>query len=194
MVDQKNVVPSPKTAKQLTVNLLPPEILLQRRANSKLSMVNKLSIVALLVLVFFTSATFALRISQGRELQVAQDGVAEAESQVTTFKDTEGQLFVLKDRLNTIASLATGDTKRRAIFNTVVSLTPAEIQISDLSIDRAGVIMVSFVSPTLSALETLIANLSSKEKSVNLISKVNLEGLAIGKDYIYRGALKIIPN
>ena len=57
---------------KLSVNLLPQEVLLERKQSSKLSLINKISIVALVILMIITSTVFALRIFQGASFKKAK--------------------------------------------------------------------------------------------------------------------------
>lgn len=181
-------------ASGILVNLLPTEELQKRKHSVRLALINKISIGILAALIFFTSAAFALRLSQNFELQNAQIGLARAEAQVTNLKGKEEQAFILKERLAAISNLLGGDSKRKAIFNLVVFLTPTDILISEASVDRGGNMNLSLKSPTISSIETLISNLGNKEKNADLIAKVSLEGLSLGKDSIYHFSLKIIPK
>lgn len=176
---------------QISVNLLPQEVILQRSQSSKLSKVTKLSFGLLVVLIFFTSATLALRVSQMYQLNQTQQGLARAQERLAGFQNKEGQMVVLKQRLDAIQSLIGTDEGKKSIFNLIVYLTPSDMQISDLTVDRNSNLMVSFSSPSLVAVETLISSLGDTGKNFDLISKVHLEGLSYGKDSVYRFTLKI---
>ncbi|OGE20463.1 hypothetical protein A3E45_01650 [Candidatus Daviesbacteria bacterium RIFCSPHIGHO2_12_FULL_43_11] len=178
----------------ISINLLPQDIILQRKQSSKLVLVNRISVGVLVTLVFFTSATGALRIMQNSELKEAENGLAYATERVTGLKSTEDKTFILKERLGLITTLVDGDQKRKEIFNLVVFLTPPDMQISEALVDKNGQLTASFSSPSLSAVQTLISNLSDKEKNSGLVAKVNLEGLSLGKDSTYRFNLKISPK
>lgn len=189
---KENSKPADKTTLgKISVNLLPEEIVLQRKQSSKLLFINKMSVVFLIALVFFASATLALRLSQNIQLENSMEVLARSQSRVTSLKGKEEQVIVLKQRLNSIQNLMGGDIKRRAIFNLIVFLTPPDIQISEMSVDRNGNMGVSFTSSTLSSVDTLISDLGNKEKNLDLISKVDLEGLTLSKDNAFRFALKI---
>lgn len=175
----------------ILINLLPKEIILQKEKNSKLVFINRLSIGMLVALVFFTSTTGALRILQNSELEEAKKGLAYATERVSGLKSKEEKMFILKERLGLITTLIEGDVKRKEIFNLVVYLTPPEMQISEALVDRNGQLTATFSSPSLSAVQTLIGNLSDKEKNSGLVSKVSLEGLSLGKDSTYRFTLKV---
>ena len=179
---------------KILVNLLPKEVILQRKQSSKLSTASKISFMLLVILIFFTSATLALRISQVYQLNTAQAGVVKAEEKLASLRDKEGQITVLKQRLNSIQSLIGSDDKKKSIFNLIVYLTPTELQVSDLAVDKNGNVVVSFYGSSLVAMETLISSLADQEKNFDLISKVELEGLSLGKDSVYRFSMKVVSK
>lgn len=179
---------------KLLVNLLPQEILIERRQSSKLALVNKLSILTLLILVFFTSATLGLRFTQNQELKLNQTNLARAENRVRGLKDKETSIVALKQRLTSIQGLIGGDNKIKGIFNLVIFLTPEDVQITEATVDKNGSMSLSMTTPSLQSLETLIDNLGTKEKNSGMISKVDMDGLSLGKDGLYRFSLKVISS
>jgi hypothetical protein len=80
------------------------------------------------------------------------------------------------------------------MLSLIIYLTPADVVLYDASVDKNGTVTASFSSKSLSSIETLISNLSSQEKNSNLISKVDLDGISLGKDSIYRFALKVFNS
>ncbi|MCL5783882.1 MAG: hypothetical protein M1142_00805 [Patescibacteria group bacterium] len=176
---------------KIRVNLLPQEVILQRKQSSKLAIINKISIVALVSLVFFTSATLTLRLSQTPQLKAAETDLTQAEGQVNSFRSREEQVVALKTRLSSIESLIGGDAKRKAIFNLLVYLAPVDVQISEMSIDAGGNVTLTIASPSLISIDTFISSLGEKEKNSDLISKVELNGLSLGANNLYRLDLKL---
>ncbi len=179
---------------KLMINLLPLEIILDRKQHFKLIFISKVSIIALLILIFFTSSTLALRFSQTFELKRAEEGLVVAESRVSSLKDKEGQAIALKKRLDSISSILGGDSLRKAIFNMVIYLVPPNIQVQEVSVDKNGNISIDMSSSSLPSIQTLIDGLGDKEKNSDLISKVDLDGLSLGRDSVYHFSLKIIPK
>lgn len=178
----------------ISVNLLPSDILLRRSQYFKLSMINKISVGVLVVLIFFTSAAIAMTISQKAELKSSQENLARAEEIVTSLRGTEGELLALKNRLNSIDALRGQDEKRKAIFNLIVYLVPSSIQVSDISVDSKGQVALTMRSSSLQSIQELFDNLGNQEKNSNLVSQVDLNGFAMGKDSVYRFSLKIISK
>lgn len=191
---------SPKKAEsleishKLSVNLLPQEILIERIQSSKLSLINNISIALLIVVILLTSATLGLRFTQNLELKAAQDNLVQAENKITSFKDKEVTLLSLKQRVASIQGLIGGDDKIKSIFNLVIFLTPADIQITEATVDKNGAMSLSLSTRNISSLESLILSLGDKEKNSGLIAKVDMDGLSLGRDGLFRFALKIVPT
>lgn len=179
---------------KLSVNLLPPEILLQRKQSFKLSLANKLSIVLLVTLVFFSSVTLAFRLIQNAQKETAENNLVLAETRMSGLKPREEEAILLKGRLASIEKLLGGDVKRKAIFNLVVYLALPDMQISEAAVDSQGNMSISMVSQTIESFDNFLSNLSSQEKNFGMVQKVHLESLSMGRDAAYRFALKITPK
>lgn len=175
-------------------NLLPEDLLLERKQSSKLILINKLSIVVLVLIVFFAAGTLTLRISQEDPFKKAQNALSVTESKISGLKDRESKMLTLKSQLALIDTLSGADTKKRAIFNLVVVSLPAETQISDLGVDKNGQVKVALNTTSIDDLEALLLNLTNREKNADLVSKIELESLAAGKDGDYRYSLNITPK
>lgn len=179
---------------KISINLLPPEVIFQRKQSSKLSLVSKMSIAMLVVLIFFTSATFALRISQRSQLQEAQQGLVSAQEKVSRLQGKGAQVAALKQRLSSIQTLMGSPSKTQKVFNVIAPLLPADINASELAIDEKGNIDMLASSPSIVSINNLISDLSNKDKTSNLISRIDLTSLSAGKDSVYRFGLKMIAK
>ncbi|MBI4037369.1 hypothetical protein HY385_03020 [Candidatus Daviesbacteria bacterium] len=175
------------------INLLPKDVIARNKYGVKLPLVTRISIGLLIALVFFASAALALKIVQNIQLKGARNNLALAESKVGALKNKEESVVALKQRLASIKNLSSLDAKRKAIFNLVVYLTPSDIRISDVTVDRNGNMTVLLTSPTLASVETLVSNLGNKEKNAGFISKVDLDNLTLGSGSTYQLSLKITP-
>lgn len=193
-INQTTTAKPERTLNWLSVNLLPTEIMLQRQQSFRLTLSTKLSIAALVLLIFFTSLTLTLRIFQNSQIEKAKKNEVVAQGKIDSLRSKEDQLILLKTRLSSIKSLMGVDNRRKAIFNLVVFLTPSDTQISDVTVDKDGKMVMSLTSPTLASIDSLISSLGNQEKNSDLISKVDMEGLSLGKDLVYRFALEIIPK
>lgn len=178
----------------LAINLLPPDVLREQEHRGKLSLINKISVSVLVLLTFFTSVTVALRVAQSSELSKTTDNFAYAQEKISTLKDKEEQLVILKQRLSMMQSLIGTDLKKKALFNLILYLTPLNTQITDLSIDKKGTIALSFNTDSLSNVDKLIGDLASKEKNSDLITKIDLDSFSSGRNGLYYATLKITPK
>lgn len=175
----------------ISINLLPKEILLQRQQNTKLRFLTVLSMGLLILLIFLSSATLAMRIAQNLEFRKASDNVVYAQEREASLKSKEAQLVFLKERLSLIDSFSQKDKKIKEMFNLVLNLIPLDIQISELSVDKTGNMVILLSTNNLFSLEKMTEDLGNKEKNSNLIKKISMEGLTRGKDGIFRFSLKI---
>lgn len=178
----------------IAINLLPQEILFQRRQGSKLTLINKFSIGALLVMVFFASATLVLRLTQSGNLKKAEANLTYAENRIQNLKYKEGQFWLLKDRIRLIQAILDSDAKRKAMFNLIIFLTPPDVQISDIAVDKNGGLSVMMSTQSLYSIDALIASLADQDRSGDLVGKADMDGLTLGKNSTYRFSLKISPK
>lgn len=176
---------------KVSINLLPGEILLERTHSSKLVLINKISISVLIIVILITAAMLLLKISQNKEIERINNQVKTAEDKVVAQRSKEETVVALKNRLNFIQTLMGSDESVTSMFNLSSSLIPPEINLYEAMIDKNGTMTASFTSKSLSAINSFFNNLGSKEKNSNLISKVDLDGISLGKDSTYRFALRI---
>ncbi|OGE25627.1 hypothetical protein A3C32_02985 [Candidatus Daviesbacteria bacterium RIFCSPHIGHO2_02_FULL_41_14] len=175
----------------LSINLLPKELVEKGKKSVGLNLLNKISVLVLVTMVFFASITLSLRLMQRINLQTANDNLVLAESQNSSLAEREAQLSLLKEYLSTYKSLSSTDEKKKAVFSLVAFLAPAEVQFNDITISRDGNTMINASSRSLSSIDKLLNDLTDKEKNADLISKVDVDGLSLGKDFVYRFGLKI---
>ncbi len=178
----------------LAINLLPQDVLVAQEHRAKLSLLNKISVGVLVLLTFFTSATVALRIAQRSDLTQTQNDLVYAQDKVVSFKDKEEQLVILKQRLAVMQSLIGLDSKKKALFNLILYLTPADMQATDITIDSKGIISLSVNTGNLASVENFITSLGSKDKNSDLIAKIDLESFSSGRNGVYYLTLNITPK
>lgn len=180
-----------KTINHIKVNLLPLEVILLKRQGVKLIIINWLSIGVLVFLIFLTSIVLTLRISQRTDLTKAQNSLNYVQDQIGKQNTKEGELLMLKQRVDKIRSINSGDIKQRAVFNLITSLLPYSVLIHDFSVDKSGNTVLSLSSADINLLDGLITDLIDKEKNSDLVDKIRMDGLALGQDSLYRLNLKI---
>ncbi len=176
---------------KISINLLPHEVLLERLQSSKTILINRISIGVLIIVIIVTAIILILKISQNREVEQVNNQTKVAEDKVIAEKSKEETVYALKNRLNSIQSLFNSDKKVKDMFNLVVFLTPPKVILYDFAVDKNGTVVASFRSNSLSAISTLFDDLGNKEKNSNLISKIDLDGISLGKESTYRFSLRI---
>lgn len=176
---------------KISINLLPQTVLQERIQSSKLSLVNKISIGVLVLVCFLTIGVLLLRVNQNRENDQITNQTKAAEDKVTSFSSKETTIFALKNRLDAISSKIGTDEKVKSMFNLIAYLTPSGVTLYDATVDKNGSVTASFTSSSLSGIDKLFSSLSNKETNLNLISKVDLNGISLGKDATYRFSLRI---
>jgi Tfp pilus assembly protein PilN len=185
---------TPSTGIKISINLLPQEVLLQRVQNSKLVFINKVSIAVLVFVIILTGGVFALKISQNNLFTATNQKLSEAENQVGSMKQKEEQLYILKKRLASIEALLGTDEKIKTMFNLLLFTIPQGVIVNEITLDKNSNMAVSLSSSSLASIQALFNNLSNKEKIGSLISKVDLDGISLGKDNTYRFSIKIIAS
>lgn len=176
---------------EIRVNLLPKEVVEKQRQSRGVTLLNRLSIGVLLVVAFFASITLSVRFLQSLNLKNASENLALAQSKVDQLNERESRLGLIKEYLKSYNSLATADEKKRAVFSLVAFLAPSDVQFSDITIGRDGSTLISASTTTLGSIDKLLSDLTDKTKNADLIAKVDVDGLSLGKDFVYRFSLKI---
>lgn len=178
----------------ISINLLPEEILIQRKQSSKISLLNKLSAMVIVVLIFAASATLSLRIIQQSKLGVVNKSLAYARTQVTDMQQKEVRVALLKKRLDSIRTLSASGSKETAMYNLLLLNAPADISIDSLSIDQNGNSSLDINSTSLDSINTFLSTLSDPGKNAGLISQISMDGFSLSRDGIYRFNLKIFSK
>lgn len=176
---------------KISINLLPQTVLLERIQSGKLTLVTRISIGVLTLIILITAGVLFLRVNQNRENNQVNDEVKAAENKVSALKTKEIAAFALKNRIDAISTKLGADEKVKQMFNLVVFLTPPEVLLYDATVDKNGSLTASFTSTSLQDIDKLFSNLTNKETNLSLITKVDLNGIALGRDSTYRFSLRI---
>lgn len=175
---------------RLSINLLPLEVIRAEATASKYYKLRLASMVIVLAVIFFSSATLALRILQSHSIKSAEGSVSAAENKVSKFKGAESSLLVLKNRLVSIDQITSTPSKQRDLFNLITSLMPPSLVINSITTDRSGIVSLTLISSSGAAADDFLLSLLSEKKDQK-ISSVEIESLSRGRDGIYRITLKI---
>lgn len=176
---------------KISVNLLPPEFLSEEIKRAKFFKIQKLGIGVILLMVFLSSLTMALRILQSQNISRIQGRISRVEEKVLNLKDKQASLVLIKNRLTTINQYLGKESKQADVYSFLDNILPASISITSMSIDKLGnVVMVATVGDT-DTLDNIITTLSSKETNEGKIKSVSIESLNRGRDNLYRLSLKL---
>lgn len=178
----------------ININLLPKAVVDQQKRGSGVRFLNKATVVILVVMAFFAAITLSVRLLQRFNLQTANQNLVLAESKLGGLNEREQQLALLKEYLSSYQTLSSSDEKKKAVFSLVAFLAPADVQFTDISISRDGNTVIGASTTSLASIDKLLSDLTNREKNADLIAKVDVEGLSLGKDFIYRFGLKIVTK
>lgn len=181
------------TKNKISINLLPAEYTGLLKEYTKFYKIQTISIILILVLIFLSSITVALRLFQSQRIKIAQANLEDVTTKVTQQKPKESSLTVLKSRLSTIDQISSLPSKQREMYNLVSSLLPPSLNISNVSVDKSGGMLLSIISQDFSNIDSFITQLTT-DPSQNKINQVIIEGLSRSRDGTYRGNLKIIAK
>ncbi len=174
----------------ISINLLPAEFTQKEIKREKFAHIQTAGIVVILFMVFLSSLTVALRILQSKNINLVQNQVALAQHQVSTLKDKQESLVILKNRLTAINQYLGTPSKQTSILLLLSKfLTP--VSVNSISVDKTGDAIVIFTSPDSLTLDNLITNLMNKDVNGDQISSVSIDSLNRGRDGLYRVSLKI---
>lgn len=176
---------------KISINLLPLEYATEEIKRAKFYKVQLLGVVAILLVVFFTSLAVALRILQSQNIREVQTTLSQEEERVSRLKDRQTSLLVIKNRLSTINQYLGVTSKQVSTFNLLNQLLPPQLAISSLSVNRSGDAFIVALAADNLTLDNLVSNLISKDDKSQKISQMSIDTLTRGRDGIYRISFKL---
>lgn len=179
---------------KIAIDLLPLEFKAEEIKGAKFLKVQTIGVLIILLMIFLSSLTVALRILQNQSLSRIQTNLTNTEQKINGLKTVQASLLLLKNRLTTINQYLGTPSQQSQMYKLITSLLPASVYISSISVNRAGEVLVSAVVPDSTSLDNLVGNLISQDSNQDKISKVSLESISRGKDGIFRISLKIKPK
>ena len=179
---------------KIAINLLPLEFRAQELKAAKFYKIQTIGIATILLMIFLASLTVVLRILQSQNISQIQNQLTLSEDRISGFKNTQGSLFLLKNRLTTINQYLGTPSNQSQMYTIVTSLMPPAVSINTISVDKSGEVLLLASASDGSSVDDLIANLSFKENNEGKISQIFLETVSRGRDGIYRLSLKIKPR
>lgn len=179
---------------KITINLLPGEFLLERLKDAKFAKIQAIGVGMILLVVFLSSMTVALRVLQSQRIKQAEDELNTAKQNVASLQDRQVFLVALKDRLTSIQEHLGVLSPQAELFIFMSGIIPESVSISGFNIDQAGNVSFSAVFPDISMLEQVVADLTNRDKNQNKVKEVSIENLNRGRDGLFRASFKIKSN
>lgn len=174
----------------VSINLLPKEFRIDKKAQKKFQVVQRISIVILLILIFLATTSSALRILQSQGISKLTEEAMQKEDKVSSLKENEVTLVVLKNRLSSINKVLTTSTNKALVYKQILNSFPANVTISSVSVDQSGNVNMSIIAPDVESFENVFIALTSREFFEN-ISRIEFESLSRTREGIFRSNLKI---
>lgn len=176
---------------KININLLPSEFTVQEVKKAKFYKIQAIGVVAILLIIFLSSMTVALRILQNQNIKLVQAKLSQDEDRVSNLKDRQASLLLLKNRLTTIDQYLGTSSPQAKSFEMLNNLLPPSLIISSENINSSGEVSIVAVVPDSQILDNMIASLTTEGTNQGKISQVSLDSLSRGRENAYRISFKI---
>lgn len=175
---------------KITINLIPAEFAQKQRTQGRYGRLQLVGILLVLLVFLLASITFALSIIQNQNINVLAGNVKKLEDKVASYREKEGALLLLKNRLTNIGSHKS-ESRPRLIYEFVSSNIPEGIYTSSISINSGGYVLISASTQQKDSLDEFINSVVRSEEGKALIASAVFENLNRGRDGLYRVNIKI---
>lgn len=176
---------------KVAINLLPIEYIEKEAKRANFYKIQALGVGIILIMVFLSSLSVALRILQSQKLKSIQTEVSASEQKITNLKDKQVSLLVLKNRMSAINQYLGMPSKQSNAYELINKLIPSSVSISSISLDTTGKATILALVPDSGTLDTMVNNLTDKESNANVISKISLDTISRARDGVYRISMSI---
>lgn len=183
-----------KSRNRISINLLPAEFLAEELRRVKFIKVQIIGIGVVLLMIFLASLTVALRILQSYNISQVQNKLGQVEEKVSSLKNKQASLILLKNRLSTIDTYLGTPSIQNTMYTLLERLIPQSIVVTSLSVDKEGNTTIITVVPDAQTLDNLMSNLISPDINEGKIKQVSIESLNRGRGGVYRLSFKIEVN
>lgn len=170
----------------ISINLLPEEILISEKEKVKKSRATKIIVAILSLMVLITGGVLVYSFIKAQEQKTVAKNLTKAEQFVNNYKDQEGYLSLIKQRLSNIKTIRTKENKQVETFTLINRLIPEEIEISEINISRNGGVLISGQTYSPVFLSSLVENMLDKKKNNRKISKIRVENVSRLVDGSYK--------
>lgn len=175
----------------ISINLLPLEFREQELKRAKFYKIQTLGVIVILIVIFLTSLTIALRILQSQNIKVVQANYTQAGEKVSGLKNRQASLLLLKNRLAAINQYLDTPSKQNAIFKLISEILPPQIVVTSLNVEKTGDVSIVALAPDTLTLDTAFENLLDQQQNQDKISQVSIENLSRSRDGLFRISFRI---
>lgn len=179
---------------KIAIDLLPIEFRAQDLKRAKFYKIQTIGVGVILLMIFLSSLTIALRILQSQQDGQIQSQLNQSEGKISNLKKTQASLELLKNRLTTINQYLGNPPKQAEMYKFIDKQLPKSVSVSSIAIDKTGEVSVIAIASDGKSLDNLTTNLLSKETNEDKIKEVSFETINRGRDGIYRLTFKVKPK
>lgn len=176
---------------RITINLLPTEFTSERVKDARFIKIQAFGVAMILLIIFLSSLTIALRLLQSQRLKQVEGNLDGARQTVVSFQSRQVSLVALKDRLNGIHKYLGVSSPQAQMYNFLIEILPSSIAINSFTVDQSGNAAFSATVPDSALLDSLIMDLTNKEKNQGRIKEVSIDSLNRSREGVFRVGLKI---
>ena len=176
---------------KITINLLPKEYVIGQHEQEKFNKIQLFGIFTILMLIFLSSATIALRVIQSKDVAGVEEKVGQVEAKVKTYQNAQDVLSVLKNRTAAINSILLAPSKQTSLYRLIQNLTPPAVDVSSISVDSSGGISLSFTAYNLDDFDGMITNLSDFKKNEGRLGELSMDSFTRNPDGVFRVGVRI---
>lgn len=176
---------------KIAINLLPIELKVEQIKKAKFYKIQTIGIVAIMFVVFMASLTVALSILQNHNMAQIQKKITASEQKVSELKSTQASLLLLKNRLTTINQYFEIPSRQSQLYKLLTDSLPGSVSINSVSISKDDNIIVLAYAGNIKDVDSLITNLTSKDKNQDKVSKLSLESISRATDGSYNLSFNI---
>lgn len=162
---------------KIKINLIPEEIKEKAKKEAKQALINRISIAFLGLLIIATSGILATVIYQGATLSSLNVEIEQEKSRVSSYKDVEAVVNLLKNRIDTINQFTNKRYKQRDVFDLITSLFPVGVSLESIQIDKTSKVVISGETENTGALKILFDNLVDPKSNEGKIALVTVNSL-----------------
>lgn len=169
---------------KINLNLLPEEFLVEKKLGVKRSLFLRISIIIFVTFLILTSTILLLRLTQSQSLQALEGELEGTKNSITTLKENETAVFMLKNRLDKIAQISKKESVPIQGYNLISSIVPPGANILGFSMTKETQIEATFETENTDTLDLLFNNLLNPELNKGHIIAIKLESIRLRGDKI----------